>query len=116
MLRRGAWELDLPARGVIGVVRDRVGKPVAGVSFGGNRVVSDGTLSGGLPSSAITVFKGVTNADGTFEVLGLADGKWSIHFNANALTPPLSHSLEVQLPISKSDPTTIDVKLVEQSR
>jgi len=78
-------QLRLPDTVIRGKVVDQDGAAMKGVAFGGS-IVPAASTSGEpqVPSSAVTVFKGTTAADGSFEVAGIAVGKWSLHFNAPA--------------------------------
>ena len=105
--------LDLPDRSFRGVLSDARGTPLAGVAFSGH-LAPDGGGVEELPASAVTQFKGVTAADGVFEVIGVANGRWSLSFNGSLGERHFAHSADVTVrPSDQSEKTmriVIDVK------
>ena len=109
--RSGVLQIDLPDRQISGVARDESGAPVGGVSFGGTlRPARPG--AGNPLTSAVTIFKGVTNPDGTFEAQGLAAGSWDFSFTKPSAQPALAFRTQIELPPSRTGTITIDTKLM----
>jgi len=109
--RSGVLQIDLPNRQIAGVARDENGAPVGGVSFGGT--LQPARPGAGNPlSSAVTIFKGVTNSDGTFEAQGLAAGSWDFSFTKPSAQPALAFRTQIELPPSRTGTIIIDTKLM----
>jgi hypothetical protein len=109
--RAGSMVIELPSRTLVGVARDPNGRPVAAVSVSGSRLPDRATGRNDPVPSTVTMFKGVTESDGRFEVGGLAPGRWSVQLNKATSQPAMSYVTEIELPTSQTGKTTLDVKL-----
>ncbi len=97
---QGELRINLPTRGIAGIARDEDGNPVGGVSFGGS-------VNGADRTGSVTIFKGVTNADGSFEAFGFAPGTWSFYFTKPSAPTPLAY--RTQLEFKDRDDHTVTV-------
>jgi hypothetical protein len=103
----GALVVDLPSRHLYGVVRNHDGVAQAGLQYLASLVTGPGES---LPTSAVTSFKGVTDAEGRIQVPGLGEGKWNITVIYDRSIPPKQVGKQFELKASHRGLTRIDVE------